>query len=454
MLKKLNKIILLCCLLTSGQLFAQQTNIDRVVAVVGDHPILWSELEAQRISAVANGVDLGPNAMGLILDQLLYEKMLVHHAEVDSVEVSDGQIDAELESRIRYFISQVGSKEKLEEFYGKSVEEIKYEFRDLIRTKLLSQAMERKITQNVNITPSEVVKFFNTIPTDSLPFINSTVEFAHLVIAPGITDEAKAAAKRKLERIREEVIRDPNDRQTWCFEAASNSDDPGSSANCGEYDFVTRGTFVPQFDAVAFRLKDGEISDIFETAYGFHIMKLIQRRGEEYKAAHILVKPKVSQYQLRQASQRLDSIYAKLTSNELEWKTGVEKFSTDKETKFNGGKFANPYTGETIFDVRDLEPQLFITLDALKVGEYSRPMQYETQDGLMGFRIVKLLRRTNPHRANLHDDYQMIQLAAKNDKEQKTVETWMKSKIPVTYVWIAEDLRKFSFQYNWLKTAH
>jgi peptidyl-prolyl cis-trans isomerase SurA len=247
MLKKLNKIILLCCLLTSGQLFAQQTNIDRIVAVVGDHPILWSELEAQRISAAANGVDLGLNAMGLILDQLLYEKMLVHHAEVDSVEVSDGQIDAELESRIRYFISQVGSKEKLEEFYGKSVEEIKYEFRDLIRTKLLSQAMERKITQNVNITPSEVVKFFNTIPTDSLPFINSTVEFAHLVIAPGITDEAKAAAKRKLERIREEVIRDPNDRQTWCFEAASNSDDPGSSANCGEYDFVTRGTFVRHF---------------------------------------------------------------------------------------------------------------------------------------------------------------------------------------------------------------
>lgn len=444
-----NKLLFfLVMVISTLKLSAQTQNIDRVIAVVGDHPILYSEVEMQRIQALSQGFNLGPNGKGLILDQLLYERLLIHHAEIDSLEVTEAQIQNELEGRIRFFENQIGGRKKLEEFYGKSVAEIKEEFYPMVKDKLLSQAMERKITENLKVTPQDIREFYKKIPKDSLPLINSQVEFSQITIIPVVTPEEKKRIKEKLEKVRQCIMKGDC---SFCVEALD-SDDPGSRSRCGEWDFIPRGTFVPQFDAIAFRLKDGEFSEVFETDYGYHFMQLIQRRGDEYKGRHILYVPKVSSMDMRKASAKLDSVYHSILNKEISFLDAVAKYSDDKDTKQNGGVVSNPVNGDTRFDVTDLDPQLFLTLDRMKEGEISLPVPYTSGDGKQGFRILKLNKRTAPHRANLTDDYQLLQNATQNDKHNKEVEKWVKGKIFGTYIWIAEDFRNYEFQYNWIKT--
>lgn len=444
---KINTFIAALFVLLCTGAWAQVQNIDRVIAIVGDRPILYSEVEMQRIQAISQGINPGPNAKGTILDNLIYQYLLIHHAELDSLEVSEAQVNNEMEGRIRFFENQIGGRKKLEEFYGKTIAEIKEEFYDMIKDKLLSQAMERKITEEVKVTPHEIRTFYEAIPKDSLPFINSQIEIAHITLIPKVSDEEKKRVKEKLQKVRDCIMKGDC---SFCVEALD-SDDPGSRSRCGEWDFVPRGTFVPQFDAIAFRLKDGEFSEVFETAYGYHFMQLIQRRGEEYKGRHILFVPKVSSLDLRKASSRLDSVYQLIKDGKMSFERAAELFSDDEESKQNGGKIVNPETGESKFDVGEMDPQLFLTLDRMNINEVSLPVAFTTSDGKSGFRVIKLLKRTSPHRANLIDDYQLIQGAAQNDKQNKAVDTWVRSKIYGTYIWVAEDFRNYTYQYPWIK---
>jgi peptidyl-prolyl cis-trans isomerase SurA len=436
-------------LLVQTSLFAQGKNIDRVVAVVGDRPILFSEIEMQRLQAISAGLPMGSESRGEILDELLFQALLLTHAEIDSVTVSDAQVNNEMEGRLKYFEQQIGGRKKLEEFYGKSIAQIKEDFFEQIKDRLLAQAMERTITEGVKVTPAEVRAFYSRIPKDSLPLINSSVEIGQLTVIPKVTDQDKKKVREKLEAVRKRII---SGASTFCVEAID-SDDPGTNTKCGEWDFVPRGTFVPQFDAIAFRLKEGEFSEVFETDYGFHFMQLLQRRGDEYKGRHILFIPKVSTYELRNSSLRLDSIYQAITRGTITWEKACEKFSSDDDSKRNGGRIMNPMNGDTKFDVSDLDPQLFLLIDRMKVGEISLPVNFNGNDGKPGFRLVKLISRSAPHQANLTDDYQMIQNAAQNDKESKIVDDWAKRKIGGTYVWIAEEFRSYKFRYNWPGTS-
>ncbi len=442
------KFLLLFTALSLASLAQAQQNIDRVVAVVGDKPVLWSELETQRLQAEQQGINLGANPYGQILDQLLLQYLLLHNAEVDSVSVPENQVMSELDARIRYFENQIGGRKKLEEFYGKSIDQIKEEFHDVIQDKLTSQAMESKIVSEVKVTPSDIRRFFEKIPVDSLPYINSQVEIGQITIVPKVSDEDKKAVREKLEKVRTQIIKGET---SFCLEALY-SEDPGTNSKCGEWDFVRRGTFVPEFDAIAFRLKDGEYSEVFETDYGFHFMQLIQRRGEEYKGRHILYIPKVSAIQLREAGQKLDSISTQLVEGTLSFEEAVLLYSTDEESKFNHGKMMNPATGDARFDIAELDPQLFITIDQMQEGAFSRPIAFQTPDGKQGYRILKLIKRTSPHRANLNDDYQIIANAAQRDKERLALEGWTKYRIGITYIWISEEFRDYEYRYPWVKT--
>jgi len=425
-----------------------QTNIDRIVAIIGDKIILHSEVLTQMKQAQQEGANLGANPYCTVLEENMFQKLLVHQADVDSLVVKDEQVEQELNQRIAYFIAQIGSKEKFEAYYGKSTEKFKEDFRDAIRDRMKAQQMQSKSTSDIKVTPKEIVDFYNKIPKDSLPFIGSKIEVAHLVMMPKVSTDEKLRVKKKLDEYRTDIL---SGKESFCVVATLESEDPGTRNNCGEFELVPRGTFVPEFDAVAFTLKEGQISEVFETQYGFHILQLLERRGDMYRGRHILMSPKISNLQMAKASQKMDSIYNLIRTNQMTFEDAVKKFSTDDETRQNQGKLFNQQTGDTKFETNEVDKQLFITVDKMNPGDISEPVYMTTPDQKQGIRIVKLLSRSDPHVANLKDDYPQISEAALGEKKNRAVLKWVRSKTGTMYVWIEEDAKTCSFEYPWMK---
>lgn len=425
-----------------------QTNLDRIVAIVGDKIILKSDIENQIKQAKQEGTNLGDNPFCMILEESMFQRLLVHQADVDSLEVQEAQVEAELESRIRYFISQIGSKEKFEEYYGKSTEKFKDDFRDAIRDRMKAQQMQQKITGDTKATPKEIRDFFYNIPKDSLPFMGSKMEMAQIVKLPQIALTEKIRIKDELTKYRLQIL---SGEESFCSLALFKSEDPGTRSNCGEFELIPRGTFVPEFDAVAFTLKEGEISEVFETTYGYHILQLLERRGDMYRGRHILMIPKVSNLQMAQSSQHLDSVYGAIKSGTLKFEDAVTKFSDDEETKKNGGKIFNQQTGDSKFDNNDIDKALFISIDGMEPGEISEPVFMTTPDQKQGIRIIKLLSRSEPHVANLKDDYPQISEAAINEKKSKAILKWVRTKTKSMYVWVDDEYKNCKFEYPWIK---
>lgn len=423
--------------------------IDGIIGVVGDEIILRSDLENQKIQAVAQGMTLSKNPDCSVFEDLLYEKLLLHQGGVDSVEVTEGQINAELDKRINAFIEQIGSREKLEEYYGKSISEIRNEFYDLLEKQMIVQQMQYKITQDVKVTPAQVRDYFNTLPEDSLPLINAEVEVAHIVKYPPENFEENRRVRSKLREYREQILKGDRDFATI---AVLYSEDPGSAVKGGELGLQSRGTFVAEFDAVGLSLREGEISDVFETQYGFHIMQLIERRGEKYNARHILLKPRVSQADLQKAKVELENIKQLILSDSLNFEQAAVRFSDDEDSKNQNGNIINPSTGGSRFEMSELDPQIFLTIDTMEVGEFSNPAYMQTRDGRKAYRLIKLKRRTEPHRANMKDDYQIIQDAARNQQSAMAITDWIKRRVSVTFVEIDDSFHHCTFDYNWLKT--
>jgi peptidyl-prolyl cis-trans isomerase SurA len=442
----LNSIFTVAIFIKANAVTAQ--NIDRIVAIIGDKIILYSDIDNQIRQAKQEGTNLGANPTCTVLEETMFQKLLVHQADVDSLEISEEQIEAELESRIRYFISQIGSKEKFEEYYGKSTEKFKDDFRDAIRDRMKAQQMQGKITGDVKITPKEVKDFFNAIPKDSIPFMGSRMEMAQIVKMPKVSVEEKIRIKEELTKYRLQIM---SGEESFCSLALFKSEDPGTRSNCGEFELIPRGTFVPEFDAIAFTLKEGEISEVFETTYGYHILQLIERRGDMYSGRHILMIPKVSNLQMATASQELDAIYRDIKDGKITFEEAVGKYSDDEETKFNGGKLFNQQTGDSKFDNNDIDKALFISVDGMEPGEISEPVFMTTPDQKQGIRIIKLISRSEPHVANLHDDYPQISEAAMGDKKSKAILKWVKSKTKSMYVWVDEESRDCPFEYPWIK---
>lgn len=447
--KQMNKGFLFGIALLAGTSVLGQTKkvIDEVVAVVGNEIILHSDIETQKLQAKQQGIGLTKKTECLIVEQLLLEKLMLNQARVDSIEVNEQQVQAELERRIRYFVSQIGSEQKLEEYYQKSILEIKDEFHDLIEDQIRIQGMQAKINEDINITPGEVQTFFNSIPKDSLPYINAKIEMAQIVIKPEISQAEKDATRNRLMDFKKQI----EGGKSFASLAVLYSQDPGSATKGGDLGFVSRGMFVSEFDAVAARLQEGEMSEVFETQFGFHLMQLKERRGEQYNARHILLKPKITTKDMIAAENKLDSIAKLIAMDSLTFEQAAAKYSDDETTKNNGGKLVNQGDGSTEFDMKGVDAQLALTVDKLEIGEISKPVSMVSPDGNQAFRIVKLVNRTEPHVANLKDDYLLIKNVATNKLQQESMNEWTALTIGSTFIRLDESFKGCTFQQKWFK---
>lgn len=447
-----SKLICSLFILITSFSFGQNDGIviDKIVAQVGDNIILISDLEAQKQQAIAAGLAIGRNMDCEVLEELMYQELLINQAKLDSLIISDEQVDAEMENRLRVIENQIGSREKMEAFYGKTVAQIKEEFKTIIRERLLAEEMERTITSNISVTPKEVQDFYATIPADSIPLINSKLSFQQIVHYPEITKEDKKLAYDKLNDIRMGIV----NGKSFETQARIHSMDPGSAPIGGKIE-ASRGMMVPQFEATVFSLKPGDVSEIFETSYGYHIVKLLTRKGDDYVCQHILIIPEFSSIALEQSAIKIDSCYTLLSQKKISWEEAVTRFSNDEMTMQNKGIITNPITGEQTWDMEDLnqvDQQIFLLTDAMEKGDISQPNLYMNMyDRKQGVRIVRLMSRTEPHKANLKDDYALIKRAAENDKKTRTIDNWVKSKIGNAYIRIDESYTNCEFKNNWLK---
>ncbi len=439
-------------LFSSSILFSQETGIvvDKIVAQIGNQIILMSDVESQKQQAIQSGLDpLKINACE-ILEQLMANELLLDQALLDSISVSDEQVDAEMENRLRLLEEKFGSREKLETFYGETTSKIKDKFRIQIRNKILTQEMERKLVQGISVTPKDVSAFFKSIPKDSIPFINMKLSFQQIVYYPKITKDDKKRAYDILSEVRTAIVDNGKSFET---QARINSDDPGSASKGGKIE-ASAGMMVPQFESTVFQLKVGEISEIFESPYGYHIIKLISRKGQDYTCLHILKIPEYSPEAIDDASNRMDTCHQLLKENKITWNDAVLRFSNDESTKQNQGIITNPITGDQTWDMEDLnqvDQQIYVLTEMMEKGDYTKPNLYiDIYERKQGFRIVRLSERYPPHIANLQDDYSLIKRATENDKKQKIIQNWIKSKIGNAYIRIDDEYKSCNFSNNWI----
>jgi peptidyl-prolyl cis-trans isomerase SurA len=423
--------------------------LDRIVAVVGNQIVLQSEVEEQYLQMQARGLSMSSNQKCEIFEQLLFQKLLVVQAQIDSVEVTDKQVEAEINDRLEKFIRQAGSPEALEEYFGKSITEIKESFYDPVKDQLIASKMQGEITKDLKITPSEVKKFFASMNPDSLPIVEATYEFAQIVKKPQMTDEEKKMQRNKLSEIKTRIL-NGDDFKTM---AILYSDDPGSAKNGGLMTGVSRGDLVPEFASAAFNLEIGEISDIVETEYGIHIIKLEGRHGDRVDFRHILLIPRISSQAKLQAKNYLDSLANVIRTDTLTFAQAAILYSEDETTRLNGGLRVNPYNGTTSFEAKYIEPAVTYVLRDLKTGEISEPFESKEETGIGVYKILLLKNYIKEHTLNMKDDYQLIQDMAMDDKKQKEVLRWVRDKQKDMYIKIEGQFRNCTFDFpDWLKT--
>ncbi len=432
-------------LVISTQSSAQTKNVDKIVAILGENIVLNSDIDGQYAQYMAQGYKDNGDLKCQILESLLAQKMLQNQAKLDSLEISEQQVEDELNRRVKYFMAQIGSQEKLEQFIGKSILEFKDELREDVRSVIMAQNMQQEITRKVTVTPNEIKKFYEEIPRDSLPFFNKEVQVGVILKKPEISAKAKQEAKDKLEALRQRVAKG----EDFSTLAILYSQD-GSAKNGGELGFVGRGELVKAFEAVAFKLKPGELSSVVETEFGFHIVQLIERRGEQVNVRHILIKVNYDYNDILNAKRFLDSVYNLILTEKITFEDAALKFSDDESTKNNGGMMQNPQDGSTRIPSDQVDPAIFFQLDNMKVGEIAPPASFKTPSGEQEYRIIKFISKTEPHQANLKDDYQKIQQAALTSKQNKEVAKWFSKRRKETYIRINEEFQTCEKLQPWI----
>ena len=408
---------------------AQPKTVDGVAAIVGGDIILKSEIEEQY--EVFNRQNFGESVSHCeVFEELLFQKLLIHHAEIDSVTVGEDEVEANMDRRIQQLIMQMGDQQKLEEFYEKSVVEIKEEMRTLIKEQLVAQRMQMTIVEGIEVTPSEVRSFYESLPQDSVPLINAEVEISQIVKYPEVSKEAENEVVDKLAGLKERI----ENGTSFSSMAILYSEDPGSNKKGGEYKGIQRGVFVKEFEAVAFNLRKGEISDPFKTEFGYHIVQLLEKRGEELDLRHILIKPKLSQEDLKEAKNFLDSVASAINTGDLTFEDAARMYSEDENTRFNGGKMSNFQSGNNKFEISQLDRGLFGVVNNLGAGELSESSFFVSDDQREAFRIVRVDAKFEPHRANLDLDFTRIKGFALQEKQARLVDEWKDEKLQETFV--------------------
>ena len=424
---------------------------DKILAIVGRNRIvLQSELE-QNIAQLQqqNNVDFTDSMKSQLLQQIIMQKMLVEQAERDSLLVSDEEVEGTLDNRIRYYIRQYGSKEKMEQVIGKTTYQLKDENKDVVREQMMAEKEQNKLMEHIKITPGEVQAFYNKIPKDSLPFFPATIEVGQIVIDPPTSEELDKLAYNDLARIRERIVKEGANFETL---VGTESQDPGSRDNGGLYTGVTRdGGFAKEFVSAAFRLQEGEISPIVKTKFGYHIILMVKRKGDQVDIRHILKMPQHTSADFEIAMKRLDSVRAQIVAGKLSFQEAVGKYTTDEQSKMTGGMIVDPQTSVTQLQVDQLDPALALGVDSLTVGAISQPQLYRNPLGEQSCRIVFLKSRTEPHKANMKDDYSKIQGVALSQKQNQKLEAWIDAKLPTYYLKIDPAYATTTTLQRWLQ---
>ena len=425
----------------------QSKKLDGVVAVVGDEVIFFSELQENILQYKSQtGITLPDSELKKqVLEELLFQKLLVYHAKIDSVEVNDSEVNNNLERRLDYIISQIGSVKKVERYFDKSISQIREELSINIKEQLTAQMMQQTITQYVDVTPSEIIDFYEKTPKDSLPYLDDQFKIAQILILPNPSDSSILETKSKLNNLRERIV----SGDKFSTMAILYSEDPGSSRIGGEYFGVKKGQLDKKFESVIFSLSMGELSSIFKTEYGYHIAKLLDRNGGVVDFAHILMVPKIFFKELNESKNMLLSIKEDLENSLISFEMAANKFSDDELTKYNGGILINNQTGESNFFLDEIDPSIKQKIRILAEDELSEPIYYKSQDGKEGYRIIKLVEKKNAHWANVTDDFNLIKMYAENFKKQNVLSDWINLKIKNTFVNLDEDFENLEFNYNW-----
>ncbi|MDP4283816.1 MAG: peptidylprolyl isomerase [Bacteroidota bacterium] len=419
-------------------LFAQVKKVvaDKIIATVGDKIILKSDIDNSIHDMQRQGIDVPANANCLLLEQAIGLKALVIQAERDSIPVSDEDIDADIDNKIRYFINQYGSKEIVEQIAGKSIFQLKEDFKQTFREQKLAQGERDKIVANIRITPKEVEAYYDAIPKDSLHFYESELEVGEIVIYPKPSRDLENYAMDQLKEYKKEV---EDGSKKFDVLASLYTDDPGSKESGGRYE-INRNEkqWDPVFLSKAFSLKDGQISNVFKTKFGYHIIQMVSKNGDDAVIRHILKIPQISSIEVNQAKEKLDSIRSQLVDGTLQFGEAVSKYSEDDNSKFTGGRIPAK-DGSSFLTIDQLDKDLVLMLKDLKVGEYSKPTEFTDDRGKKGVRIVDILTKTEPHRENLKDDYDKVAQRALEEKKNDALEEWFSKKLPSFYVNIAHE---------------
>ena len=438
--------------LFSVQAFAQNNVIDEVVWVVGDEAILKSDVEGERLNAQYEGRRFNGDPYCVIPEQLAVQKLFLHQAEIDSIDVSDQDVLAEVEMRTNWFIDQMGSKEKMEEYYNKTSSQIREMLRESVRNSKLVQKMQQKIIGDVKLVPADVRRYFKNLPPDSIPYVPTQVEVQIITVEPKIPQEEIERVKKTLRDYTERV---ESGEISFSLLAKLYSQDPGSARRGGEYGFQIRSQLVPEFANVVFNMTDPKkISKVFETEYGYHIAQLIEKRGDRVSYRHILLKPKVEEKELEKALVYLDSVANRIRRTNYPFDKAAI-FSMDKDTRNNKGLMVNPITGTARFEMQDLaqvSQEVAKVVEGLKVGEISEPFSMIDKKGKEICAIVKLKTRIDGHKATITEDYQRLKAIVQEKLGEEKVEKWILEKQKTTYVRINEDWVKCDFKYpGWIK---
>ena len=420
--------------------------IDEIIWVVGDEAILRSEVENERKRMLYQGEKIDGDPYGVIPEQMAIQKLFINQAIIDSVEVSDEQVEAQVDAQMNMFIAQIGSKEKLEEYLEKPISQLRSEWRTGIRNNGIMQQMQQKLVEDVTITPSEVRLYFERLPKDSIPFIETQVEVQIITLQPQVSKQQVDEIKNRLRDFTNRVNSGESEFSTL---AILYSEDPGSAAMGGELGFKAKGAYVPEFSAVAFQLTEpGKVSKVVETEFGYHIIQLIERRGDRANFRHILLTPKVSAKELTDARARMDTLRMDLDSAKFSFEEAARYLSSDKNTRNSGGMMTSERTGAARMTMDELPPEVARVVARLEVGEISKPfVMKDSKTSRDQVAIVKLKRRVPGHKATYYDDYQMVKEIYEQHLHQEIIENFIREKQKTTYVRIKPGWEKYDFKY-------
>lgn len=452
-MKKILILFFLACCSYAG--YAQNNVIDEIVWVVGDDAILRSDVEAQRLSLQVEGQKLDGDPYCVIPEQIAIQKLYLHQAKIDSIEVNENQVIQQVEQWMNWATNQIGSKEKMEEYFNKKSSQIKEERKEMIKEQQIVQQMQRQLVGEIKLTPSEVRQYYSKLPQDSLPYIPTTVEVQIVTMEPKIPFDVTDAIKARLRDYTDQVT---SGKMEFSTLARLYSEDPESAKRGGELGFMGKGQLLPEFANVAFNLNDPKrVSKIVETEYGFHIIQLVEKRGDRINCRHILLKPKVSSKELTDATQRLDSLYKDLQANKFTFEDAATFVSYDKDTRNNKGLMVNKnmesaHYGTPKFELQELPQEISKIVYNMKPGDISKPFTMITDKQKEVVAIVKLKARIEGHKANMADDFQALKSIVETKKREELLNNWIAKKQKDTYVRISDGWKNCDFKYpGWIK---